>query len=292
MPSSHVLPIRLLNINEDQLASGRCSNVFRGTFRGKEVCVKRLRVDSTGSPEKVKKGHTHHTTVHRSPFANLFQQMAYQEAMIRRRLKHANVVPFIGVTFAPLQIISEWMSGGDLTTHIKSNPHRSRIALVSPSLTPTPRNVASAFSQLSDVAEGLNYLHQCDVVHGDLKGVGGPSPPNNSLSYRSPQLNIVVDASGRAHITGFSLARGQGISEEVDATASGTGRWTAPEILQGRGAKSKQADVFSFAMVMVEVGLGRSVRDQPVTDCLHARRRFSLAPLRSTCIFLSRPYWP
>jgi len=31
-------------------------------------------------------------------------------------------------------------------------------------------------------------------------------------------------------------------------------RWTAPEILADRGTFSKEADVFSFAMVMIEVG--------------------------------------
>jgi len=30
-------------------------------------------------------------------------------------------------------------------------------------------------------------------------------------------------------------------------------RWTAPEILADRGTFSKEADVFSFAMVMIEV---------------------------------------
>ena len=52
--------------------------------------------------------------------------------MIWKRLKHDNVVPIIGVTFSPLQIVSEWMSGGDLTAHVKSNPRTGRIALVSP----------------------------------------------------------------------------------------------------------------------------------------------------------------
>jgi len=56
-----------------------------------------------------------------------------------KRLIHENVVPFMGVTFDPLQIVSEWMSGGDLTTHIRSNPQADRITLVSsifyPSLT-------------------------------------------------------------------------------------------------------------------------------------------------------------
>ena len=32
-----------------------------------------------------------------------------------------------------------------------------------------------------------------------------------------------------------------------------TARWTAPEILDGEGWVSKQTDIFSFAMVMIEV---------------------------------------
>ena len=32
-----------------------------------------------------------------------------------------------------------------------------------------------------------------------------------------------------------------------------TTRWTAPEILTGKGTYSKEADIFSFAMVMIEV---------------------------------------
>jgi len=66
----------------------------------------------------------------------------------------------------------------------------------------------------------------------------------------------MVGADGRAHITDFGLARDQGAVEEAGTTSGGTARWTAPEILQGRGVPSKQADVFSFAMVMVEVGFG------------------------------------
>lgn len=48
-----------------------------------------------------------------------------------KRLKHANVVPFTGVTFEPPQIVSEWMPRGDLTTYIESNPHAERVYLVS-----------------------------------------------------------------------------------------------------------------------------------------------------------------
>lgn len=66
----------------------------------------------------------------------------------------------------------------------------------------------------------------------------------------------MVDASERACITDFGLARNQGASEETTTSGGGTARWTAPEILQGQGSVSKEADVFSFAMVMIEVSFG------------------------------------
>jgi hypothetical protein len=36
-----------------------------------------------------------------------------------------------------------------------------------------------------------------------------------------------------------------------------TARWTAPEILGEEGGVSKEADVFAFAMVMIEVHWGK-----------------------------------
>jgi len=80
----------------------------------------------------------------------------------------------------------------------------------------------------------------------------------------------MVGADCRARITDFGLSQDQGAVEGTGAISGGTVRWTAPEILQGQGTPSKQADVFSFAMVMVEVGLGRSVCDRPLADCLRA----------------------
>ena len=63
----------------------------------------------------------------------------------------------------------------------------------------------------------------------------------------------MVDAHGCARITDFGLARNQDAAGETHVVAGGTARWTAPEILKDQGTLSKGADVFSFAMVMVEV---------------------------------------
>jgi serine/threonine protein kinase len=65
-----------------------------------------------------------------------------------------------------------------------------------------------------------------------------------------------VDASGHARITDFGLAM---VTQDLDSLRSGSDecgdsvRWIAPEILDGRGTYSKEADVFSFAMVAIEV---------------------------------------
>ena len=66
----------------------------------------------------------------------------------------------------------------------------------------------------------------------------------------------MVDAYDRARITDFGLTRDQSAAKQMSAPHGGTARWTAPEISDGQGKPSKKADVFSFAMVMVEVGFG------------------------------------
>jgi len=48
-----------------------------------------------------------------------------------KRLRHPNVVPFVGVTMEPLQFVSEYMPNGTLTKYVVSNPGADRIALVS-----------------------------------------------------------------------------------------------------------------------------------------------------------------
>ena len=60
-----------------------------------------------------------------------------------KRLEHQNIVPLLGITSAPPQLISDWMPGGDLTEYIEKHPDADRIGLVgvppvvsSPTLTP------------------------------------------------------------------------------------------------------------------------------------------------------------
>ena len=76
------------------------------------------------------------------------------------------------------------------------------------------------------------------------------------------QPNIVVDHSGHARIADFGYAT---IVKDEDSAVSDpdelghTPRWTAPEIWTGETTYSKEADIFSFAMVMIEVYRGWSI---------------------------------
>jgi len=94
------------------------------------------------------------------------------------------------------------------------------------------------------------------MIHGDLKGVRDHQNTYLVILLTSGQPNILVGDSGCPQITDFGLAM---VAQTQDSVRSlqgehgHTARWTAPEILNERGTHSKEADVFSFAMVMVEV---------------------------------------
>lgn len=59
-----------------------------------------------------------------------------KEAVIWKRLIHPNIGLFKGVTFEPLQLVSEWVPGGELREYIRANRHANLINLVSLSLYP------------------------------------------------------------------------------------------------------------------------------------------------------------
>ena len=113
--------------------------------------------------------------------------------------------------------------------------------------------------KLRDTTDGLYYLHSRDVVHGGLKGVRDCFESWFIAVLTPIQPNILVGATGHARITDVGLAM---VTQNLDTLRSALGdrghtvRWTAPEILSEQGAYSKEADVFAFAMVMIEVRRG------------------------------------
>ena len=66
--------------------------------------------------------------------------------------------------------MSEWMDNGDITSFVKRNEDVNRAQLVSYHVH-VYGGWCDRFPKLVDVAHGLEYLHDLNFVHGDLKGV-------------------------------------------------------------------------------------------------------------------------
>ena len=124
-----------------------------------------------------------------------------QEVSIMRKVRHKNVVQFIGAcTVKPnLCSVFEFMSGGSLYDHMRKNG---------------PLPLGLSFKVALQVAKGMNYLHQMNIIHRDLKAA-----------------NLLLDETWTIKIADFGVARVWKNMEGVAMTAeTGTYRWMAPEV--------------------------------------------------------------
>lgn len=188
------------------LSESLVGSVYEATYNGSKVRIRRIRMRGGGKPQ--------------GEAVNMIQMVAVRS----KSLIHPNIVPFLGVTMDPLEFISDWMPGGDLATYVASHPEADKVSL------------------LVDVAEGMNYLHSYNIIHGDLNG-----------------SNILMDATGHARITDFGLVvithNGAPVPGHWDLYWPGF-RWIALEVLRGWASYNRETDVFSFAGVMIEVFTG------------------------------------
>ena len=120
-----------------------------------------------------------------------------------------------------------------------------------------------------DVTNGLQYLHQHDVVHGDLKGVRQPSSLSCGATLKDSDIkaNILINSECHACLADFGLVTIVGETSSVEGLSSqkpgGTIRWMAPEILHPdkygyvkraqRKLPSKSTDIYAFGMTVLEV---------------------------------------
>ncbi|KAI5077479.1 hypothetical protein GOP47_0007303 [Adiantum capillus-veneris] len=188
-----------------KVASGSFGDLFKGTYCGQDVAIKVLK------PERLNE--------------NLQREFA-QEVYIMRKIRHKNVVQFIGACTRPphLCIVTEFMSGGSVYDQL--HKHKSMFKL------PTLLRVAI------DVSRGMDYLHQCNIIHRDLKAA-----------------NLLMDEHEVIKVADFGVARVQAQSGVMTAE-TGTYRWMAPEVIEHR-PYDRKADVFSFGVVLWELLTGK-----------------------------------
>ncbi|KAF9649115.1 kinase-like protein [Thelephora ganbajun] len=171
-----------------------------------------------------------------------------REVVAWKHLRHSNILPLLGVTVSENQfmMVSEWMENGNINEFIGRDRYANRTAL------------------LVDVANGLKYMHDLHIVHGDLKGA-----------------NILINEDRRACIADFSLttitdARTQADTRSPQSSlfstdtlmsfiSGGTYRWMSPELLdpeqfgtsQSEGNRpTRQSDCYALGMVIYEVLCG------------------------------------
>ncbi|XP_037497765.1 serine/threonine-protein kinase STY46 isoform X2 [Jatropha curcas] len=149
-----------------------------------------------------------------------------QEVFIMRKVRHKNVVQFIGACTKPpsLCIVTEFMSGGSVYDYL----HKQKGIFKLPSL----------LKVAIDVSKGMNYLHQNNIIHRDLKAA-----------------NLLMDENEVVKVADFGVARVKAQSGVMTAE-TGTYRWMAPEVIEHKPYDHK-ADVFSFGIVLWELLTGK-----------------------------------
>lgn len=206
----------ILRLDDHPVAGGSFGNVYRGIYRTTsgqiQVAVKALRF---------------------LPSADDIRRIR-REIKIWMKLKHQNIVPFIGVTagFGPpetISLVSPWIPNGTLTNFLET--YGGKLPLM------------SKLWLLHDIATGLNYLHSFPLIHGDLTG-----------------SNVLINTEGMACLVDFGLSTVIGGLEGGSSIAPlshrpGAIRWTARELLDPEISCSPtpKSDIYSFGSVMLQI---------------------------------------
>ncbi|KAG6840418.1 hypothetical protein C0991_006812 [Blastosporella zonata] len=210
---------KLDQVNDTPEAGGAYGDIHRGVYQGRDICLKSIKVYTTTKPERIVK-------------------MIAREAVLWGQLEHTNLLPFYGLYLynQRLSLISPWARNGTVSDFLLKQPKANRILLC------------------SDIAEGIGYLHDNDIIHGDLKGV-----------------NILVDISHRAYLADFGLSAVEdpeilAWSRNSTASRGGTVRWQAPELFKietteqdsysGIPQNTKATDIYAFSCVCYEIFTG------------------------------------
>ncbi|CAE6454487.1 unnamed protein product [Rhizoctonia solani] len=128
--------------------------------------------------------------------------------------EHPNILPLLGfaVVKGDLAMVSAWMSNGCVTEYVVGNSTCDRLVLC------------------IQLARAIAYLHEHNVVHGDIKGVG----------YSDIGPNVLVSDKGVVKVADFgvSIADHQEIEFSSTSEGRGTERW------QARGSFSQYLTMF------------------------------------------------
>src|SRR5262249_16557141 len=208
----------------EKIGTGGMGEVYRATDSrlGREVALKVL-------PEA---------------FASDSERMARfeREARVLASLNHPNIASIYGVEESNTGrvLVMELVEGSTLAERIKRGP----VAL------------DEALATAKQIAEGLEYAHEHNVVHRDLKPANVKLTPDGLVKLLDFGLAKALESEGTEH----PLLNSPTLS--VAATGSGvllgTAAYMSPE--QARGKRvDRCADIWAFGCVLYEMLTGKSV---------------------------------
>ncbi|KAJ6554038.1 kinase-like domain-containing protein [Mycena vulgaris] len=212
------------------ISGGGYSDVYRAFYRGKTVALKVIRM------------------FHRGSEMRRLRMKICREALGWKQLSHTNILPLIGVdrdSFSPfLGLVSPWMEHGNALEYLKKQG-RANVQQISVYSVKSFSVSCNTGFQLFEIAEGLKYLHSCNIVHGDLRG-----------------SNVLIDQQAKACIVDF------GLSTLLDGTARnslgrmGSLRWMAPELIDPGSfgcefCPTRASDVYAYGCVCFELYTGQ-----------------------------------
>ncbi|CAH2065116.1 unnamed protein product [Thlaspi arvense] len=192
----------------DQFAHGIYSVLYHGEYKGEAVALK-----VTKAPEN---------SEDKFLGARLEKQFT-KEATLLSRLRHPNVVKFVGVDTGNC-IITEYVPKGSLRSYLHKLEQKC-----------LPLQQLIKFGL--DIARGMEYIHSRKIVHRDLK----------------PE-NVLIDKDFNLKIADFGIACEEEYCDILGAE-TGTYRWMAPEVLRRR-PHGRKTDVYSFGLILWEMVAG------------------------------------
>lgn len=160
------------------------------------------------------------------------QDLFLQEAQLLDMLKHPSILSLVdvGLDEGLPYVITEYAAGGSLRERMERQGH-------------CPLPLEEALTVLSQVGQALDYAHQHDILHGDLK----------------PE-NIVFNREGDALLADFGIATQLTSEPQRQIRVFGSVHYMAPE--QFEGIRSKEGDQYSLGCIAYELMTGY----QPFTD--------------------------
>ncbi|KAF8174693.1 kinase-like domain-containing protein, partial [Mycena galopus ATCC 62051] len=150
-----------------------------------------------------------------------------REALLWKDLHHPNILPFLGIDRYSFPsffcMVSPWMEHGTVINYLKTH------------------GFSDVDKLLYHIAQGLQYLHSRNIVHGDLRGA-----------------NILIKEDCSACLADFGLSMLSDTTSLASTNRGGNSHWMAPELLDPPRfgldfLRTLATDVYAFGCVCFEL---------------------------------------